>query len=104
MRAVVERDLGANGLERHALAKFEVLGFVELAHAATSDEARDSKPIAEEFADLERQHDSRRARHIGVGVELRSRHRVRVVGFDTQIIHDRRLALRISRCWSAGPV
>ena len=53
-RPLVAGDLGADRLERDALAERQVLGLVELAHAAAGDEAHDAEAGAQDVARAER--------------------------------------------------
>ena len=44
----VNRDFRSNGLQRHALAEGQIVGFVELAHPAAGNEAHDAEAAAAE--------------------------------------------------------
>ena len=51
MRPFVDCDLRPDSLQRDTLAERAIVGFIELAHAATCDETRHEEAIAQEIAD-----------------------------------------------------
>ena len=66
VRPLVHRDLGSDRLQRDALTERQVLGLVQLAHAAARDEADDAEPVAQQIAGAEGRHDLRRTRGVGL--------------------------------------
>ena len=49
-RLRVLRDLGLDRLERDVLVQLEVLGLVQLAHAAAGDEADDAEAVGDDLS------------------------------------------------------
>jgi hypothetical protein len=64
--SLIHRDFGSNGLQRDAIAERQILGFVELPHAAAGNEAHDAEPVAEQITRPERGDGVRGARGVGV--------------------------------------
>jgi hypothetical protein len=62
----MDRDLGADRLERDAFPERQVLGLVQFAHAPARDESDDAEPFAQQISGAKRRGDMGRARRVGV--------------------------------------